>query len=415
MIQFKIFTRYVNKIKDLSYNRIILLLAVYFCFTAYLPFTGKYFFGDDFFRLVDNSNKMLGLLDIGMDGFFRPINHISFYICIKLFGFNPYPYGLFNFLLFLTNLILGYYIFNKITGSKILSSIIIFIWALNFKIAQNTLLMIVGRTETLWVFFFFLALVALLYIKNTVLSLILFNILIFLSLLSKETAIMTLFATPIILITCKINKIKIILSLSFHIILTILYLYLRKNTNAWEISTAPDLYTYNYSILSFLKKLSYYIFNVYFISLIPIFFLIVFNTKDLKNDCSFKNMHALLILITGIIFVIPTMPVPNSSYLYVYISLPFLICSIITFVKNSLIINNKILFIMIIYLVIVLPISQRKLVSVSLRSHTVSVLAENIKNLKGDTATINLINNKFDTINLEYALKVKELSKNNKK
>lgn len=76
-----------GKIKKLPYNQILLLLTLYFCFTAYLPFTGKYFFGDDSFRIVDNSKKMLGLLDIGMDEFFRPINHISFYICIKLFGF----------------------------------------------------------------------------------------------------------------------------------------------------------------------------------------------------------------------------------------------------------------------------------------------------------------------------------------
>ena len=407
--------KYINKILSLPYNQIILLLTIYFCFTAYLPFTGKYFFGDDFFRLVDNSNKMLGLLDIGMDGFFRPINHLSFYICIKLFGFNPYPYGLCNFLLFLTNLILGYYIFNKITSSKILSSIIIFIWSLNFKIAQNTLLMIVGRTETLWVFFFFLAIITLLYIKNTILSLILFNICIFLSLLSKETAIMTLFTTPIILKSCHVKNLKIILTLCFHIILTIIYLYLRKHTNAWDISTAPDLYTYNYSFLFFLRKISYYIFNVYLISLIPILFLIFFNSKDLKNNCSLKNRNALLILLASIIFIIPTMPVPIFSHLYAYISLPFLICSIIMFIKNCLLINNKLLITMIIYIIVIFPISQRKLVSVSLRSHTVSVLAENIKNLEGDTATIDLFNNKFDTINLEYALKVKKLSRNTKK
>ena len=78
----------LKKISGQSLPALIVIMSVVYAFPAYFPFIGHCFVGDDYFRLDDNSQDKLDLLNLRTNGFFRPINHLSFFLVLKLLGIN---------------------------------------------------------------------------------------------------------------------------------------------------------------------------------------------------------------------------------------------------------------------------------------------------------------------------------------
>jgi hypothetical protein len=136
---------------------IVLAVAV-----IYLPIVGHNLHSDDFQRLADNSSLSANyfktiLTDNKSDGFYRPLNHLTFGLTYHLFGLNPYPYGVFNFLLVLGTCLLMFQIASRLTKDTLFAAVLVIAWLANVEVVASALTWAVGRTTGMEVLFGLLA------------------------------------------------------------------------------------------------------------------------------------------------------------------------------------------------------------------------------------------------------------------
>lgn len=295
-------------------------------------------------------------------GFFRPLVGISFGLQFQWHGMNAAPYGFFNLFLHLMNIILLYLLLTgwKKTRPYALWAVVLF--ALNAKAGNMAVGWISGRTTLLFAFFILLTLYSYLKIpKKNPLRFLLTAVFFFAALLSKESAA----AAPVFIFLFSflgfneadagkaMNFIKRLksafCSVAVFILPLLVYFLLRFNSDAMSPLNAPDVYGYSFSPLLLLKNFSEYIIRSGLLDfyVLIVVFLMVWVSRILPGgkrpaaagsipqslSAKLGNLRAFLPgALWFFAFLLPILPVPARSDLYVYLPQVGLHIAALTFI-----------------------------------------------------------------------------------
>lgn len=147
-------------LKDDRAQAWVLALVLLALAAVYLPFVGRGFVSDDFIWLRESLQD--GRIDLSRTffattGFFRPMVGLSFALQRLLHGMDPRPYGLFNLLLHLLNVILAFWLLRRWDRTRPLAAWGALLFALSLKPAGMAVGWISGRSDLLFSFFTLLA------------------------------------------------------------------------------------------------------------------------------------------------------------------------------------------------------------------------------------------------------------------
>ena len=139
-----------------------LCICLFFVLIAYGWHTGKMIHTDDFSRIQDNSSLDADyfrrlIFDNKSDGFYRPLNHLTFGLTYFYFGVDAKAYGYFNLAVLLGTCLILHRVVERITNSAVFASLTVFGWLLNFKLVSAALLWGVGRCDGLYALLVLLA------------------------------------------------------------------------------------------------------------------------------------------------------------------------------------------------------------------------------------------------------------------
>ncbi len=322
----------------------------------YAPHVGTGFVTDDFVWL--ESNMVKGKVDFlrpftVITGFYRPLTGLSFAWQYKLHGMNPGPYGWFNLLFHLVNILMVYVLVSslKTFGKYALPVTVLF--ALNAKGVPMAVGWISGRTTLLCAFFVLLSLYFYLQARNSTSPktwsfkrtwrYLLVATAYAAALLSKETAIaVPVFVFLFVLLspTTLDPKGKTGISIpldgflkkfrcAFYSILIfipplIVYFILRLQSNAYTPLDAPDIYRYTLEPGILLKNVWEYLTRAGMLDILilgGLVLVILFSRRNIKTGEGKKIDRP--VLAAGIVwlmaFLLPLLPLPVRSDLYVYL------------------------------------------------------------------------------------------------
>lgn len=233
--------------------------------------TGKVIYTDDFSRIHDNSSLDTSyfcnlMLDNKSDGFYRPLNHLTFGLTYYLFGLDARAYGYFNLAILMITCLVMYRVIERITGSVVFASLTVFGWLLNFKIVSAQLLWAVGRCDGMYTLFILVAMLLSLkaidssqcymYLSLSALSA-------FLAMLAKESAVMgpVLVATVFLCASIRRHHFRlkptVFLAICMAVAMT-LYLSLRAYSGAMKPDNAPSYYRLHVSYAVVLDHIRFY-------------------------------------------------------------------------------------------------------------------------------------------------------------
>jgi hypothetical protein len=354
-------------------DTLILFLVLAVQVLIFAPHAGRGFISDDYTWLTNVVED--GEIDWWKPfsegtGFYRPLVSLSFGIQYRLHGLSPGPYGWFNLILHLLNIVLVYRLLLAIDFTKVYALPCAILFALNAKAVTMAVGWISGRTTLLHSFFLLAAL--LIYVKQnppgtvrhpvwTVRTFLLYSVVGILhlaALLSKECAVFApLFVffynysflsptgkretseTPgkrISGITRRLLR-SLPPTLVF-IIPLVLYLSMRFHSNAFTPANAPFNYRYSAAPGLLLRNLVEYVTRAGMPDLLIIIFLLVTVVIGFRSvrrhrasgsresgepmpSGEFESDRSARILGAGwfVIFILPMFPLPGRSDLYVYL------------------------------------------------------------------------------------------------
>jgi hypothetical protein len=299
----------------------------------YLPITGHTLQTDDFSRISDNA-ALSGdyfrdlLLDNKTDGFYRPLNHLSFGLTYHFFGLNPYPYGLFNLLLLLGSSYLVFRIAEEVLSDARLAWLLAVGWLADVKVVSSVVLWGVGRTSGMEVFFMLLAVFAVLPARTWSLALrySVACVAMALALLSKEGALVgSLFVVAAAIHgmrrtgRARAGPIAVLVLLLAAV--TAGYLYLRHASLAMGVESAPAYYRWDLSPVSLLDNLRSYTTRslAYSGLLIPFLWIVLPPGRQQEPLEPRRRALGAALWITGFVLAsAPMLPIPVRSNLYAY-------------------------------------------------------------------------------------------------
>ena len=145
----------------------IILAAV----LLYAPITGHTLYTDDFSRIADNADLSGDyfatlLTDNRSDGFYRPLNHLSFGLTYRLFGLNSYAYGALNLALLVGTALLLAAIVSDLLDERRAGLLAALLWLSTAKPLAAALTWAVGRTTGLYAFFAMLGIWCVLQVRS---------------------------------------------------------------------------------------------------------------------------------------------------------------------------------------------------------------------------------------------------------
>lgn len=319
----------------------LLALIVALQIMIFAPHVGKGFIKDDFTWLenVVPDGKVDYLRPFTQTtGFFRPLVGISFGVQYQVYGMNPRPFGLFNLILHIFNIILVYLLLSSWERTHHHAIWVACLFALNSKGVNMAVGWISGRTTLLLSFFMLLTLIIYLRLpKKSVFRYLLTSVFYFAALLSKETAVvMPLFIFLLAFSfggedTGKIGVLRRIKdgfsSVVVFILPLMVYILLRFQSNAMTPSNAPDYYKYSGSPLVLLDNLLEYanragLLDFYFLGalLLSVFVFSVLLKKKTRGGERFHSREFFWGLWWFVCFLLPSLPLPARSSLYIYFS-----------------------------------------------------------------------------------------------
>ena len=151
---------FLRKIKSRAFSAsFICLLAIVLTILIYAPRVGKGFVSDDFNWLANTARDgKVNLFRpfIETTGFYRPLVGVSFGIQYLMSGLNPGPYGMFNLLLHLLNIVLVTTILSRDESIGRFSPAAVILFAMNAKADRMAVGWNSSRTMLLSVFFLLL-------------------------------------------------------------------------------------------------------------------------------------------------------------------------------------------------------------------------------------------------------------------
>jgi hypothetical protein len=302
----------------------------------YAPHVGKGFVTDDFVWLGNvifhGSVDYLKPFSI-TPGFYRPLVSLTFGLQYQLHGLDPGPYGWFNLILHLVNILLVYRLLSSIEISRAYALPVAILFAFNTKGPAMAVGWISGRTTLLFTLFTLLSLYLYLKAKQQApqhprrLFLYVLAAMTYLAaLLSKETAV----AVPVFVFLAsffirgkKDKRIQTAFqSMLVFLIPLVFYGFLRLSSNAITPFNAPDFYRFTLAPTVILRNLWEYITRAGMLDFsIAVWLLVVllFTRKRIKTMEAIDR--TLLAAGAGwfLCFLLPTLFVPVRSDIYVYV------------------------------------------------------------------------------------------------
>jgi hypothetical protein len=137
----------------------ICLLAIVLTLLIYAPRVGKGFVSDDFNWLantVRDGKVNLFRPFVETTGFYRPLVGVSFGIQYRLSGLNPGPYGMFNLLVHLLNIVLVTVVLSRDETLRKFTPAVVLLFAMNAKADRMAVGWNSSRTMLLSAFFLLL-------------------------------------------------------------------------------------------------------------------------------------------------------------------------------------------------------------------------------------------------------------------
>lgn len=255
-----------------QYRALSILVCLLFVLVVYGWHTGRMIYSDDFSRIQDNSSlnadyfKKL-MVDNKSDGFYRPLNHLTFGLTYYLFGIDARAYGYFNLAILMGTCWVLYQVVERLTSSTVFASLTVFGWLLNVKLVSATLLWAVGRCDGMYALFLLVA--SLLSLKavgssRCYIYLCLSALSVFLAMLAKENAIVGPILAMAIFLGASIRRRQFRLKplLYFGIwmaFFTAVYLILRAHSGAMTPHDAPSYYRLHWSLPVVMSHIRFYI------------------------------------------------------------------------------------------------------------------------------------------------------------
>lgn len=175
----------------------------YFQQDEWLSFSYNHFISGDFFRVISQCFAP-------SVGHFQPFNTLFLYLATNLFKINYFPYALLTIILHVSNVVLVYYLASKIFKNNILSFVTSMFFATNSNIHQATSWVMADTGIHLSTFFALSSLILFLdfiskdQFKHFVVSIVL----LFVSLMFKETAVAFFVFYPLIYFILRDTKLK---------------------------------------------------------------------------------------------------------------------------------------------------------------------------------------------------------------
>jgi hypothetical protein len=236
----------------------LLLLVV----CAYLPHLGRGFLKDDFDWIAGSRFAgAQGLIDLfsRQNGFYRPVVNLTFALNQRLFGLEPFGYGLTNLALVLCCIAAIATLGRALGMPPAAAWMAAALWGLNPHGVGGAVMWISGRTSLLAVLFSVLAAAAHLRGRRAAAA-----GLCLLALLSKEEAV----AIPLVLVVwtalerpreARAHRKEILRAALLFSLPLIVYFLLRLRTAAFYIWTAPSYYTFTFAPGLVLRNLAEYV------------------------------------------------------------------------------------------------------------------------------------------------------------
>jgi hypothetical protein len=322
----------------------------------YAPHVGTGFVTDDFVWL--GSNMVKGEMDFlrpftVITGFYRPLPGLSFALQYKLHGMNPGPYGWFNLLFHLLNILMVYVLVSSLKAFGRYALPVAVLFALNAKGVPMAVAWISGRTTLLCTFFVLLSLYFYLQARKSTSAktqrfkrtwrYLAAAAAYAAALLSKETAIaVPVFVFLFVLFYPTITDSKDVTKISipaagflkkfryaFSSILIFIpsltvYFILRLQSNAYTPLDAPDIYRYTLEPKILLKNIWEYLTRAGMLDVLilgGLVLVILFSRRSVKTGEEKKIDRPALA--AGIVwfsaFLLPLLTLPVRSDLYVYL------------------------------------------------------------------------------------------------
>ncbi len=398
----------------------MVLIAILILTTVmvYLPITGHTLKTDDFSRIQDNSHLSADYFrtlfsDNKSDGFFRPLNHLSFGLTYHFFGMNPRAYGALNFLLLLGSVYFLFRVVEHLSSDSFFAWLLVIGWLANVKLVSSVLTWAVGRTTAMYAFFLLCAIFSLIKTPkwNVWLCISLSSLCTLLALFSKESAVV---AFPLLMATLMWQKrttdritYQHIAGLAVTLMAAYgLYFFLRHQSLAMTPSEAPSYYKWNISPLFLLNNARGYLERSLILSIvvIPAFWAIMPRNPREQSALLLSRKFQVAFWLLGFIITIgPMLPVPSKSNLYAYFPSIFVVGALVTLCKSTSRwpdVNHlpvkRILFVTILILGLALPVSWvRGLASYRHNRHVLDWSRTISSTLKSEHAKTIVIN--FDT------------------
>jgi hypothetical protein len=319
-----------------------LALLTFLQVIIYAPNVGKGFIRDDF-TWLDNVVRE-GHADYirpftRTTGFFRPLVSFTFGIQYQLHGLRPEPFGFFNLVLHILNLILVYLLLSCRKESKPYALWTAALFGLNGKAAAMAVGWVSGRTTLLFSFFTLLSFYAYLRLpRKGITRPALTGIFYLAALLSKETAA----AAPIFVFLYVFFKrgrdtgeraifyrVKAAANTtSIFIVPLAVYLFFRFRSDAMTPFDAPAFYRYNFSPPLLIENFIEYFVRAGLLDVYIILILAVLLTLSFLLGKGFKEKFRsgprldLKAMVWGslwfVCFILPELFIPARSSLYSY-------------------------------------------------------------------------------------------------
>lgn len=320
----------------------VLVLLTFLQIIIYIPNIGRGFIRDDFTWLDNVIHKEQ--IDYTRPftkttGFFRPLVSFTFGIQYQLHGLQPEPFGLFNLMLHILNVILVYLLLSWRKELKLYAIWAAALFALNGKAASMAVGWISGRTTLLFSFFILLSFCTYLRLpRKGIFRPVLTGIFYLAALFSKETAA----AAPTFVFLYAFfkkgrddkertffHRVKAAATVtSVFILPLIIYLFFRFRSDAMTPLNAPELYRYNFSPLLLIENFIEYVIragllDVYIILVLSILLMISFlilkrSRDEVESEQHLDRRSLFWGSLWFVCFILPELFIPARSSLYSY-------------------------------------------------------------------------------------------------
>jgi hypothetical protein len=335
-----------------TYRRLFLALCALFLLVSRYPcYTGDILRTDDFSRVADNAQLDAAyfrtlLLDNRSDGFYRPLNHLSFGLTHHFFDFRPLPYALFNLLLVLGCVWVLFHVLLGLSRSAVFASLGAFGWLLNVEPIHAVLSWGVGRTAALYTLFVLLALGCVLRARRSRPAAWLAAAMacLFLALLAKESAV----TGPVLVLMLigvetarggALRRRHLIGAAVAAALVYGVYFALRSASQAMTPATAPVYYRLDFSPAVLARNFAGYLSRslLYSALLVPAFFLRprpATPTHPAPARVSRGRAVAVGLLLFALT-VAPELAVPSRSSLYAFFPSAFVTATLAALLAGS--------------------------------------------------------------------------------